>query len=80
MTLKVGALWVREAKDKDGNTFKYFSGVLQTLERDIPIVVFKNKRKERDNHPDYLVYRSDPKKEGTPTDVPVSDLTDDIPF
>ena len=76
MALKVGALWVREAKDKDGNTFKYFSGVLQTLERDIPIVIFKNNRKERDNHPDYLVYRSDPKKEGTMA----SDLDDDIPF
>ena len=76
MALKVGALWLREAKDKDGNSFKYFSGVLQTLERDIPIVVFKNTRKEKDNHPDYLVYRSEPTKEGS-AEV---NLAEEIPF
>jgi hypothetical protein len=40
------------------------------------IVIFKNKHKERDNHPDYIVYRSEPKREGS-VDV---DLAEDIPF
>ena len=76
MALKVGALWLREATDKEGKPFKYFSGVIQTLNGDAHIVVFRNRNKEKENHPDYLIYRSEPKKEGSPE----VDLADDIPF
>ncbi len=47
MALKVGALWLREATDKEGKPFRYFSGVIQTLNGDAPVVVFKNNRKEK---------------------------------
>ena len=76
MALKVGALWLREATDKEGKQFRYFSGVIHTLNGDAHIVVFKNRHKEKDNHADYIVYRSEPKKEGS---VEV-DLAEDIPF
>jgi uncharacterized protein (DUF736 family) len=69
---KLGALWLR--KDKDGAS--YFSGSLEDLAQDIPVVVFKNNKKEQDNHPDYIVYRSEPqaeKKEKVAT-------ADQIPF
>ena len=81
MAFKIGALWVREARDINDNTFKYFSGILQTLERDIPIVIFKNNDRTNDKQPDYLIFRSDPRKENKPTNgTPSDELSDDIPF
>lgn len=57
MTKKIGALWVR--KSKDGKV--YMSGIIQDLRGDIRIAVFKNDRKEKENHPDYTIVLSDDK-------------------
>lgn len=47
---KIGALWIKESKG-----IKYLSGVLNDLRGDIPIAVFKNDRKEKENQPDYNI-------------------------
>jgi len=45
---KCGALW--QKNDKNGQP--YFSGVIGGKS----VIVFKNKYKQQNNHPDYLVY------------------------
>lgn len=57
---KIGALWLK--KSKDGSK-TFLSGVLQDLRGDINIVVFKNDRKEQDNHPDYNIVLQEERKE-----------------
>ncbi len=59
---KLGALWLKSSEKEK----QYFSGVLEDMRGDIPIVVFINKKKEKDNQPDYIVYLSElqEKKEG----------------
>jgi len=51
----IGALWAKTSKDGK----KYMSGILEDLSGDIRIVIFKNDRKEKENYPDYLIYRSE---------------------
>lgn len=60
---KIGALWLKE-----GANGKYFSGVIEDLRGDVPIVIFKNDRKEQDNHPDYIILRSEPMERPTHTE------------
>lgn len=56
---KIGAAWARESE----KTGKYLTGVIELLGEDIPVVIFKNSKKEEDKHPDYIIYRSEPKPE-----------------
>ncbi len=51
MAKRIGALWLKTSKD--GETF--YSGVIQDLRGDIPIVVFKNTRKEKETQPDFNI-------------------------
>ena len=46
--VELGGLWVNESKDGD----KYISGYLGNAK----LLIFKNKFKEEDNHPDYKMY------------------------
>lgn len=69
MSFPIGSLWLKESKD---NT-KYFSGVLKDLRGDIPVVIFKNGKKESEKQPDYLMYRSEPKEEKT-NNVNIEDI------
>jgi|SRR3989344_73664 len=57
---KIGVLWLKTSKD--GKT-KYFSGILNGLERDINIAIFKNENKEKEGQPDYQIVRSGEMKE-----------------
>ena len=57
---KIGALWLRSAKQTGD---KYFSGTLDDLRGEIKIVAFKNGKKEKDNHPDFLIYLSEDEKD-----------------
>jgi hypothetical protein len=57
-----GALWLKQSP-----TQKYFSGhvTLQDemgVESKVNLVIFSNKHKKKDNHPDFRVYRSEPKQ------------------
>lgn len=61
-TRKIGALWRKERKLEDGQTEPYFSGTLELLGEDIPVVIFKNGKKEKENYPDYIIYRSEPQE------------------
>lgn len=67
---KIGALWLRSAKNS-GN--KYMSGVVE-MENDnsIRIVVFKNGYKKEEKHPDYVIYIQE--------DADTQHHDDDIPF
>jgi len=67
MTRKIGALWVRETQDGK----KFVSGLIETLNGDVQIAVFKNDKKEKENHPDYNIVLSErqkptPQVEGVP--------------
>jgi uncharacterized protein (DUF736 family) len=74
MTRKIGALWVRESQDGR----KFMSGLIETLNGDVQIAVFKNDKKEKENQPDYNIVLSEklkpaPQVEGAPG-------PDEIPF
>jgi uncharacterized protein (DUF736 family) len=71
MENNIGALWLNESKK--GN--RYMSGVIELDGKKHKIVVFKNKYKEEDKHPDYRIFASQPGGEQT------DDFQDDsIPF
>jgi hypothetical protein len=54
---KLGALWVHESKN--GN--KYLSGKFG----EIPIIIFKNSKKEEgEKTPDWIIYKSKPREDG----------------
>jgi hypothetical protein len=86
---KVGALWLRESKDRKT---KYFSGVINAgLFGDIQITILKNTFKdEGSNQPDYNILLVEPmpeqKVEAMSDHKPVSegeslaDPDDDLPF
>lgn len=80
MSRKIGALWLKETKDGK----KYMSGVLEDIRGEIRIAVFRNDRKEKDNHPDYQIVISEERKERSESDQTVdsADTVDlsDIPF
>jgi uncharacterized protein (DUF736 family) len=57
---KIGVLWLK----KNDNVGQYFSGMLNDLKDDIRIVIFKNKNKG-EKGPDYIIYRSEERKERT---------------
>ncbi len=67
MEEKIGALW--QKKTKQGDTF--FSGIIGGK----PVIIFKNKYKQANNHPDYLVYPGQDK-----TNLPPKDEEDSVPF
>ncbi len=75
--IEVGALW-----NKEGKTQKFLSGNLNFKDlsdaqwqevvktRQVPVVIFTNKFKQKDSHPDLRVYLSKPKAPATPTRTP----------
>jgi len=74
MTRKIGALWVRESQDGR----KFMSGLIETLNGDVQIAVFKNDKKEKENQPDYNIVLSERPK---PTEQPDGGPgPDEIPF
>lgn len=75
---KIGALWLKESKkeDENGKKMKFMSGVLESNGKKTEIVVFKNKNKTTDKHPDYEMYLSE--KRGQKAEQPKSNM--DIPF
>lgn len=78
----IGALWRRDGKNQ-----KFLSGKITIgefgEEKEIQIVVFKNKFKEKDNQPDFRIYEDTPmeKKPSPPVDNSVKEEEgdDDLP-
>ena len=62
MAKNIGALWLKTSKEGE----LFYSGVIRDIRGDIPIVVFQNNRKERENQPDYNIVLSEPRKEDPP--------------
>ena len=52
---KLGALWMKQTR----NGATYFSGKFGEQR----IVVFKNRDKKTDKHPDFVIYKSEPQGE-----------------
>ena len=55
---EIGALWVKESPNQ-----KYFSGHFTTtdemgVEQKVRVVIFSNKHKKKDTHPDFRIYKS----------------------
>lgn len=88
---ELGALWKHEKKSLDGTTKgeAFLSGKINLknygFDKDIELVIFKNKNKEKDTHPDLKVYFSEPRVKPTtparanvakaaPTPAPEDDL------
>jgi len=60
MAKTIGALWLRDF-EKDGKKEKMMSGELDLgALGSISIAVFKNKKKDKDNQPDYRIVLSNP--------------------
>lgn len=57
---ELGALW-----KKQGQSQKFLSGELDLsvigINKKVPVVIFTNKFKQKDTHPDYRVFLSKPK-------------------
>jgi len=67
--IKLTGLWV--AKDKKGD--QYFSGTLGGGK----LLIFKNKHKEEDKHPDYILYIDEKKQT---EDKHENNKKDELPF
>jgi uncharacterized protein (DUF736 family) len=55
---EIGALWKRESPNQ-----KYFSGHVTVddfgVEKKLKVLIFTNKSKQKDNQPDFRVYKAD---------------------
>ena len=85
-----GALWQKKAT----SGYTYFSGKLEKKDLleimnsapgdQVPIVVFTNQYKDKENKPDFLIYISDANVNKSPQNVNKKqqfiDLEDDLPF
>lgn len=60
MTRKqIGALWAR-TYNKDGKEHRFMTGMIDLgALGTVDIAIFKNDRKEKDNHPDYRIVLSE---------------------
>lgn len=58
--VEIGALWKKQGKSQ-----KFLSGTINLkavgYDKDVPVVVFSNKFKQKDSHPDLRIYLSKPK-------------------
>ena len=66
---EIGALWVKESPSQ-----KYFSGhFTDAAGNRHKVVIFTNKHKKKETHPDYRVYKSaDPNTNNQPQNVAVN--------
>jgi len=79
--IEIGALWKKAGKNQ-----KFLAGNIDLkpigIDKVVPVVIFTNKFKQKDTHPDYRVYLSKPKPQAdaapvAQADAPVADPADD---
>jgi hypothetical protein len=63
MSNRIGAFWVKKIKNGEHAGETMLSGILSDLRGDFPVVAFKNRKKEKENQPDYILMTSEPKEE-----------------
>ena len=73
-----GALWKKESP-----TQKFFSGHVKVddngEEKLLKVVVFSNKHKSKDSHPDFRIYTvGDDKPQAPSSPVPVDEVTEEV--
>jgi pseudouridine-5'-phosphate glycosidase len=66
---ELGVLWKRESKAKGE---KFLTGVINLKnvglpDKDVSVIIFSNKNKKKDNHPDLRIYVSEERNGGTTT-------------
>lgn len=67
--VEIGALWKKQGKSQ-----KFLSGTINLksigYDKDVPVIVFTNKFKQKDSHPDLRIYLSKPKvSQNAPTEM-----------
>jgi uncharacterized protein (DUF736 family) len=69
---ELGALWKRETQSSKE---KYLTGVINLkslgFDKDVSIIIFSNKNKQKESHPDLRVYLSEKRESKTETKKPV---------
>lgn len=55
---EMGALWTKTSAKGD----KFLSGTIRVGDTAVQIVIFKNGYKEKDNQPDWRIYKSKPRE------------------
>ena len=60
---EIGALWKRESPNQ-----KYLTGKLKVDGVEKTVVIFSNKHKKKDNHPDFRIYKSEPRNQDSSGD------------
>lgn len=73
---EIGALWKREGKNQ-----RFLSGKITLNDEVVNVVVYVNKFKEKDNQPDFRIYKDRP-MEQTASDKPketAEDIDADLP-
>ena len=74
--VEITGLWINETQ----GGVKYFSGYMGNAK----ILIFKNKFKETEKHPDYKMYVAENKKKeeqaSQPESTPEPEAGDDLPF
>lgn len=62
--VEIGALWKKQGKSQ-----KFLSGTINLkaigYDKDVPVIIFTNKFKQKDSHPDLRIYLSKPKGDST---------------
>jgi len=64
----IGGLWI-----KQGKSGQYLSGYVEVGGEKLNIIAFINGYKKEAKHPDYQVYKSEPREDSTPTYKPEQD-------
>jgi len=72
--VQLTGLWLNQSESGE----KFFSGKLGSAN----VLIFKNKYKEKDNHPDYIMYAVQPKKKEDSSEgaAPSFNDADEMPF
>ncbi len=74
-----GALWLRQSSNQ-----KYFSGHVTIqdemgMDKKVNLVIFTNKHKKKDTHPDFRVYKSEPQQQdSSPTEAQPKEVEEEL--